>query len=195
MIELYAAHTPNGWRAAIALAESGLPYRVHSVDLERKSPEFLALAPHGAIPVMREGALVLSQSGAILLHVAERVGRFLPSDPSERAAALEWMLFACSDAAAASGLIYTLEKDLMDVPSAHVRLAEDRMLTLFRHADRRLATREYLADELSVADLALIPLYHWRRSIIERAGDLAHLDRWARLMTARAGVARGLRLD
>ena len=147
MIDLYAAHTPNGWRAAIGLAEADLAYRVHLVDLDHKSPAFLAVAPLGAIPVMVDGSLVLSQSGVILLHVAERCGQFIPSDPARRAIALQWMMFACSDVAAASGLIYMLGHDFENARPKEIDLAEARMLELFRHADRRLTARAGWTNE------------------------------------------------
>src|SRR6185437_6286529 len=103
MIDLYTAGTGNGFRAAIVLAESGLPHRIHKIDLgkgEQKTPEFLARNPAGAIPVLvdSEGpggkALTLSQSGAIALYLAEKSGKFLPKDASRRALALQWFMQA-----------------------------------------------------------------------------------------------------
>jgi GST-like protein len=202
MIDLYAFQTSNGQRAAIALEECGLPYTVHRVDLtkgEQKGAEFLKINPAGAIPAIvdAEGPggrpLMLSQSGAILLYAAEKSGRFLPADGGRRALALQWMMFALTDCAPATGYLYYLGALAPEKSPANLAWLEGRLLAHFRLADARLTGREYLADEISVADFALYPVVAARRALVDAAGDLPNLVRWAGALAARPGVARAMK--
>jgi GST-like protein len=200
MIDFYTANSSNGQRVAIMLEECGLPYRLHRLDLmagDQRKPEFLHINPAGAIPAIVDddapgGApLALAQSGAILLYLAEKTGRFLPSAPARRAQALQWLMQATTDTAAASATIFLLSTFAPDKSEANLRFFEDRTVKFLRTADARLAGREFLADELSVADFALYPIAAVRRALVDRAGDLPHLVRWMGAMAARPGVARG----
>ena len=199
MIELYTFDTSNGQRAAIVLEECGLPYRVHRVDLmkgEQKAPDFLQINPAGAIPVIVDPdgpggrPLTLSQSGAIAIYAAEKTGRFLPRDPARRALAWQWLMFTVSDCAAASTLIFFESVLLPDKSAANAAFAEQRFLRFVRVADARLSGREWLADELSIADFSLYPVCAVRKGIIDAAGDMPNLTRWMATLAARAGVAR-----
>jgi GST-like protein len=200
MIDFYTANSSNGQRVAIMLEECGLPYRLHRLDLmagDQRKPEFLHINPAGAIPAIVDddasgGApLALAQSGAILLYLAEKTGRFLPSAPARHAQALQWLMQATTDTAAASATIFLLSTFAPDKSEANLRFFEDRTVKFLRIADARLAEREFLADELSVADFALYPIAAVRRALVDRAGDLPHLVRWMGAMAARPGVARG----
>ncbi len=200
MIDFYTANSSNGQRVAIMLEECGLPYRLHRLDLmagDQRKPEFLQINPAGAIPAIVDddasgGApLALAQSGAILLYLADKTGRFLPSAPARRAQALQWLMQATTDTAAASATIFLLSTFAPDKSEANLRFFEDRTVKFLRTADARLAEREFLADELSVADFALYPIAAVRRALVDRAGDLPHLVRWMGAMAARPGVARG----
>lgn len=202
MIELYTFSTSNGQRAAIILEECGLPYRVHKVDLtkdEQKTPEFLNINPAGAIPALVDadgpnGApLKLSQSAAIMLYAATKAGKFLPEDLPRRAVALQWLLFAVTDVARASTSIFLCSSIVPDKSPANIAYFEQQTLRYLRVADQRLAGREFLADELSVADFALYPLYAARKALVDKAGDLPELTRWGAALALRPGVARGMR--
>ena len=202
MIDFYTANSSNGQRAAIMLEECGLAYTLHKIDLaggEQRKPEFLAINPAGAIPVIvdRDGPggqkLTLAQSAAIVLYVAEKADRFVPKDAAARAEALQWLMQATTDTAAASMGIFLLSTFAPDKSDANVAFFEERTLRHLRVADRRLADRAYLAGELSFADFALYPLCAIRRPLIERAGDLPNLSRWAAEIAARPGVERGMR--
>jgi GST-like protein len=203
MIDLYTAGTGNGFRAAIVLAESGLPHRVHRIDLtkgEQKTPEFLKLNPAGTIPVLVDSdgpggkELVLSQSGAITLYVAEKCGKFLPMGPARRALALQWFMQASTDVAPSSGMIFQSASALPDKSPANTAFFENRLLGFLRLCDRQLAGQDFIVGEISVADLALYPVVATRKALIDKAGDLENLSRWAAAMTARPGVQRGLKL-
>lgn len=202
MIDLYTFGTSNGQRAAITLEECGLPYRVHKVDLakgEQKAPEFLNINPAGAIPAIvdsdgPDGApLKLSQSAAIMLYAAAKSGSFLPEDPARRAVALQWLLLAVTDVARASTSIFLCSTIVPDKSPANVAYFEEQTLRYLRVTDARLADREFLADELSVADFALYPLYAVRKALVDKAGDLPALTRWGAALAARPGLARGMR--
>ena len=202
MIDLYTFETSNGLRAAVILEECGLPYRVHRVDLtkgEHKSPEFLNINPTVAIPAIVDhdgpgGApLKLSQSGAIVLYAAEKAGKFVPADPVRRALAMQWLMLSLTDAARASTSIFLCSTVVPDKSPANVAYFEEQTLRYLRVADARLAGREFLADELSIADFALYPLYAVRKALVDKAGDLLELTRWGDAIGARPGVVRGMR--
>jgi len=201
VIDFHTNDTSNGQRVAIMLEECGLAYRVHKVDLaggEQLRPEFLALNPSGAIPVIVDPdapggePLALAQSGAILLYLAEKTGRFMPADPRRRAVAQQWLMHAVSDCAAASGTIYVLSARVPEKSPANVAFFEQRLLRQLRAADARLAGREWLADELSVADFALYPVYAVRKALVDAAGDLPQLTRWGAALAGRPAVARAM---
>jgi GST-like protein len=200
MIELYAAVSSNSQRVAIMLEECGLPYNVHRVDLgkgEQRSDAFLALNPAGAVPVIVDsdapgGAMTLTQSGAILLYLAMKTGRFFPKDPARRAHAFEWFMFAATDFSTYSTLLFLTNMILPDKSQANAGFCEERLTRYFDVANERLASREFLADELSIADFALYPVVRVRYSLVEKAGDLRHLVRWADALAARPAVARAM---
>ena len=203
MIDLYAAGTSNGMRARIGLEECGLPYNLHPIDLtkgEQKSPEFLKVNPSAAIPVIvdAEGpgrkALTLSQSGAIVIYLAEKAGRFIPADPLRRLMALQWLLQATTDAARASSAVFLVSTLVPEKIPGNTAFFEQQCLRYLRSADAHLASREYLADELSIADFALYPVYAVRKALIDQAGDLPHLSRWGKALAARPAVARAMEL-
>jgi GST-like protein len=201
MIDLYTFDTSNGRRAAIVLEECALPYRVHRVDLtkgEQRHPDFLAINPAGAIPVIVDPdgpggrPLTLAQSGAIAIYLAEKSGRHLPRDPLRRALAWQWLMFAASDFAGASAMIFFESALLPDKSPANLEFCEKRMQGYFRVADARLADRDWLADELSIADFALYPVCAVRRKLVDGADDLRHLSRWMSALAARPGVAKAM---
>ena len=201
MIDLYMWGTTNGLRASVAIAESGLEHRVHKVDLakgEQKKPEFLALNPAGQIPVMVDsngpGAarLVLAQSGAIVVYVAEKTGKFLPQDGARRAAAWQWFMMCTSDLAAASATVFLLENLVPEKSATNAEFFKGRLVRLFSLLDQRLSGHEYVADELSIADLAIYPVYAQRKPLIDAAGGCANVHRWGAMMAARPGVQKGM---
>ena len=204
MIDFYTAGTANGHRAAIALEESGLAYRAHKLNLQagdQRKPEYLKINPAGAIPAIvdDEGPggkpLALAQSGSIVLYVAEKSGKFLPKDPARRAAALQWLLYACSDVAGGSGTLFQLSMVAPEKSAPNVEFFEKRLVNALRAADARLADREYLADEISVADFALYPVVSTRKPVIEKHGGLPNLAKWAERMATRLGVAKGMQVS
>jgi GST-like protein len=202
MIELYSWATGNGRRASIMLEESGLPYAVHPMELgtrRQKEPWFLALNPYGRIPVIvdhdHDPPAVLFESGAILLHLAEKSGRLLPRDPAPRADALKWLFFGTSSIGPTAMQVHWLVR-LRDKGEAHANLEIYRaeLGALYAIADRRLAEAAYLAGDYSIADIAAYPwVYRHAMQGIDMAG-LPALAAWMRRVAARPAVQRGMNI-
>ena len=200
MIDLYAANSSNSQRVAIMLEECALAYEVHRVDLargEQRSDTFLALNPAGAVPVIVDsdapgGAMTLTQSGAILQYLAMKTGRYVPQDPARRTRAFEWFMFATTDVASYSTMLFLTNVILPDKSQANAAFFEERLSRYLAVANAQLESREFLADELSIADFALYPVVRVRYALVERAGNLPHLARWADALASRPTVTRGM---
>lgn len=202
MIHLYTAGTGNGRRASVMLEECGLQYALTKIDLtkgEQKKPEFLAINPAAAIPAIVDDQgpggkkVTLAQSGAILLYLAEKTGKFLPKDPAKKATALQWFMAASTDVAPASSTIFYMTTHAPDKTPGNQQFLETRLINMLKPFDAQLARNKYLAgDEVTVADLALIPVVDGRKALLEKAPGLDNLKRWHAEMTARAGVKKGL---
>lgn len=202
MIDLYFAPTANGQRVTVAFEECGLPYRLHKLNLaggEQRRPEFLALNPAGLMPAIvdDEGPggkpITLTQSAAIVIYAAEKSGRFMPKDPVVRAHAMQWAMQAASDISGTSGTIFRLDFTAPEKSPAIIDYFKGRLLTFFGDVDRHLEGRAWLAgDEPSFADLMLYPNFAARRALIDAAGGLPNLQRWAVVMGARPGVQKGM---
>ncbi len=202
MIEVWSWPTPNGHKVHIALEELGLPYTIVPVNIgegDQFKPEFLAITPNHRIPAIvdPEGpggqALRLFESGAILIYLAEKTGRLLPTDPARRLIALQWLMFQMGGVGPMFGqynhfAAYAPEK----IPYAIERYANE-VKRLHRVLDKRLSEAEYLAGpEYSIADIATFP---WIRNPERRGIDLADypaVQRWHDSVAARPGVQRGV---
>ena len=203
MIDLYLAGTANGLRASVALEEAGLPYRLHKVDLakgESHTPEYLKINPAGLIPAIvdQDGPggkpLSLAQSGAIILYVAEKSGRFMPKDAVRRAMALQWFAQGLSDVAATSAAIFRMENSVPEKIAANTDYFRKRLLGFFSVCDAHLAGRDFLADEFSVAELMVYPNFALRKSLIDEAGGFASLQRWGAAVGSRPGIQKGMKV-
>ena len=201
MMELYYGPTANGQRAAVILEESGLAFRRHPVDLakgEHLTPGFLALNPVGMTPVLvdDEGPggkrITIPQSVAIMQYVAEKAGRFIPGDAYRRAQMHSWLMFVASDIAMTSGTLFQLTTVAPEKSPASVEHFEKRLGRFFAACDGQLAGRDYLVDELSIADFALYPNVVARKAVVDRYGPMPNVLAWAGRMGARPGVARGM---
>jgi glutathione S-transferase len=195
LIELHSAATPNGHRVAILLEECGLPYRLVEVDLlrgDQHSPAFRALNPQGAVPVMVDDGVVFSQSGAMMLHIAEKTGRFLPAAGAVRLQVLQWFMHAISDVSPASSA--TVQLNVFVAEKQPVAFAHYEAI-LYKHlsaCDARLNGRDWLAGDYSIADMALYPLWYQRRKWIAARGALPHLNAWGERLMARPAVQKGM---
>jgi GST-like protein len=201
MYHLYYAQTGNGRRPAVMLEECGLAYKATKIDMskgEHKAPGYLAMNPQGAVPVLaieESGKTThLSQSGAILLHLAEKTGKFLPKDPAARAETLQWFMTAQTDAAPmSSAIFYASAGGLPSKTPENTKFFEDRFLNLMKVFDARLATSKFLAGgEPTIADFALVTVVDGRASLLEKQSGYDALKKWHAAMKARPATAKAL---
>ncbi len=200
MIRLYTAPTPNGRKASIALEEIGVPYEVVRVDIasdDHPTPEFLALAPNHKIPVIDDDGLVIWESGAILLHLAEKTGKLLPVDPRGRIAAIQHAFFQTGGIGPTLGrLAGQLRRPEDERNQEMVKIFSDETDRLLGVLDRILEDgREYLAGEYSIGDIMHfgwldIPLKLRMPAVTSRPRVVAWLERIA----ARPAVQRGMQI-
>jgi GST-like protein len=202
MIEVYSWATPNGHKVHIMLEECGLPYRVHGVNIgigDQFDPAFLAISPNNKIPAILdpdgpEGqAISLFESGAILLYLAGKTGRFLPADVRGKYEVLQWLMFQMGGVGPMLGQthhfrIYAPEK----IPYAIERYTNEAK-RLYGVMDKRLAKSRYLGGSAySIADIAVFPwLRSWKNQGIDWA-DYPHLKGWFDEIAARPAVKRGV---
>ncbi|MDB5806911.1 MAG: glutathione S-transferase [Betaproteobacteria bacterium] len=199
MLELYTAGTHNGIRANIALAESGLSYTVHKLNLsagDQRQPDYLEVNPAGRIPALVDpqgpgGATRISQSGAIMIYAANKSGKMWPSSDAGKIAALQWLMFACTDAAPWSGVYNQAMNMMPEKVDANIEYCKQRLLRWFGEADAQLGKTEYLAGEISLADYAAYPVINQRKALVEEAG-MKNLLRWWSKVGNRAGVQKGM---
>lgn len=197
MLTLYTARTPNGFKVSIALEELGLAYEVQPIDLSaggQKRPEFLALNPNGRIPVLVDhdaDNLVIFESGAILIHLAERTGQLLPEAAADRSRALQWLMFQVGGVGPMMGQANVFHRYAPErIPYAIERYQRESR-RLLEVLDRRLAESEYLAGPYSIADIAnwcWATTHRWSGVDIE---GLSHLSRWLGDIEARPAVQAG----
>ncbi len=200
MIDLYTAPTPNGHKASIALEELGLPYTVHPLSLakgEQKTPEFVAINPNGRIPAIvdREADdLAIFESGAILIYLAEKTGKLLPTDRAGRSRVLQWLMFQMSAVGPMMGQANVFFRYAPEPMPWAIGRYQREVRRLFEVLDGQLAKHPYLAGDYSIADIATVP---WVRAH-EWAGvsldGLAGLQRWLGEVSARPAVDRGLQI-
>ncbi len=198
MINLYTAATPNGYKASIALEELELPYTVHPLDLgklEQKEEAFLELNPNGRIPVIvdRENDdLVVFESGAILLYLAEKTGRLIPADPTARSQVIQWLMFQMGGIGPMQGQANVFYRYAPEpIPYAIERYQKETR-RLYEVLERRLARRDYLVGDYSIADIASftwVRAHEWSGVSLD---GLGHVTRWLERIEARPAVQRGL---
>lgn len=203
MIDFYTWTTPNGYKVAIMLEETGLDYTAHAVDIGKGAqfkPDFLKIAPNNKIPAIVDhdaegGPLSLFESGAILLHLARKSGRFLPEDPSLQATTLQWLMWQMGGYGPMLGQFYHFtsdEKRAAENPYSVTRYT-DESVRLHNVLNDQLSGQDYVAGEYSIADMAIYP---WAVSCIDRVAarsgkDWPHIRRWMKRVGERSAVGRG----
>ena len=198
MIELLTSRTPNGYKVSIALEELELPYTVKTISLKekvQKEPWFLALNPNGRIPVIIDhdaDDFAVFESGAILVYLAEKTGRLMPTDVNGRSLVMQWLMFQMGGIGPMMGQANVFFRYFPEeIPPAIARY-QNESRRLFEVLDSHLANNEWLAGAYSIADIAnwcWARTYKW--SGVSREG-LPHLKRWMDTMKERPALRRGV---
>ena len=188
MIELYFWPTPNGLKISVFLEEAGLEYRVVPINIQKGaqfSPEFLQIAPNNRIPAIIDHTpcgggepLTVFESGAILMYLAEKTGRYLPKDSRLRVQAIEWLMWQMGGLGPMLGQNHHFNRYAPEEVPYAVRRYTNETLRLYAVLDRRLQGRDFIAEEYSIADMAAHPWvsrYEWHKTDIDR---FPQVKRW-----------------
>ena len=200
MIDLYFAATPNGLKAKLFLEEANIPYRVIPISLskgEQLKPEFLTISPNNKIPAIVDHEpigggepVTLFESGAIMLYLAEKTGRLIPTDVHGRAEVLQWLFWQMAGLGPMAGQIghfnvYAPER----APYAIDRYTRETS-RLYSVLNQRLADRSFIAGEFSIADIACYPWIVPHAAHGQNLDAFPHLKRWFETIAARPATVR-----
>lgn len=198
MIDLYTASTPNGWKASVTLEELGLPYEVHALSFdkeEQKSEAYLKICPNGRIPAIVDrdaNNFAVFETGAIMIYLAEKTGRLMPTDAKGRSRVIQWLMFQMGGIGPMMGQANVFYRYFPEKLQPAIDRYQNEGRRLFEVLDRRLGESEWLADDYSIADIAnwcWVRTYKW--SGVE-ADDLLNLKRWRDAIRERPACQRGI---
>ncbi len=198
MIELYTAPTPNGWKASVALEELGLPYEVHALDLgknEQKDHEYLKINPNGRSPTIvdrENGNFTVFESGAILIYLAEKTGKLMPTDDKGRSEVIQWLMFQMGGIGPMQGQANVFYRYFPEKIQPAIDRYQNETKRLYTVLDSRLKDHEFLTGEYSIADIAnwcWVRIHFWAGVDID---DLPNLQRWLNTIAERPAVKRGV---
>lgn len=196
MIDLYTWTTPNGRKVSILLEELGIDYNVHLINIgqgDQNQPDFLKISPNNKIPAIVDSETGVSsmESGAIMIYLAEKYQRFIPSDPLGKAEVIEWLMWQMGGFGPMLGQAH----HYLHFNPGKAEYAEDRfrdeVKRLYRVLEHRLEGQDYICGEYSIADMAIWPWasrYEWQE--IDLA-DFPNTQAWYRRLLAREAVQRG----
>ena len=200
MIHLYTWGTPNGKKASIMLEEIGLAYEIHPVNLaqgDQFKAEYLAINPNNKIPAIVDTdgpggkPFTLFESGAILMYLAEKSGKFWPADARQRYTVIQWLMFQMGGVGPMFGQANYFFRMEEKVPAAIERFRKEA-LRLYNVLDHELGQRDFLAGEYSIADIATYP-WVWRHEMHRvKLEDFPNVKRWYDTISDRPAVERGM---
>jgi GST-like protein len=200
VIQLYTWATPNGKKVSIMLEEVELPYEVHPINIakgDQLKPEYLAINPNNKIPAIIDSdgpdgkPLKLFESGAILMYLAEKTGKFLPQEPAKRYEVIQWLMFQMGGVGPMFGqanYFYRLEEK---VPFAVERYYKEA-IRLYKVLEQTLGQRDYLAGEYSIADIATYPWVGRHDGHNVKLEEFPNVKRWFDGISQRPAVKRGM---
>ncbi len=197
MIDFYTFTTPNGRKISIMLEEIGLPYNVHKIDItkgEQFTPEYIAINPNSKIPAIvdSDSGMNVFESGAILLYLAEKTGKFLPTEPKKRFQVIEWLMFQMGGIGPMFGQLNHFKRFAPEKIPYAIERYEKETLRLYGVLERQLAEQEYISGEYSIADMAIYPwvaIYEMQGLTLD---DYPHVKRWIDQVKQRPAVTRGM---
>ena len=198
MIDFYTAPTPNGHKVSCTLEAMELEYETHVINLmedEQKNPEFLAISPNGRIPAIVDrdvDNLPIFESGAIMIYLAEKTGKLMPTDLNEKAKVLEWLMFQMGGIGPMMGQANVFFRYFPEKIQPAIDRYQNEGRRLFEVLDTHLAKQDWLAKDYSIADIAnwcWVRTYKWSGISIE---GLNNLERWMKAMYDQPGMSAGL---
>jgi GST-like protein len=198
MIDLYTAATPNGQKVSILLEELGIPYTVKPIEFskgEQKLPDYLKINPNGRIPTIVDrdnGDFAVFESGAILIYLAEKFGRFLPHNGKARSRVIQWVMFQMGGIGPMQGQANVFLRYFAEIYQPAIERYQKETKRLYSVLEERLHGREYICEEYSIADMACFPwvaIHDWAGVAVD---DLPHLSAWLARLRLRPAVQRGL---
>jgi GSH-dependent disulfide-bond oxidoreductase len=202
MIDFYYWPTPNGWKVAIMLEECGLAYRVIPVNIGRGDqfkPEFLAISPNNRMPAIVDhddaaGPVPVFESGAILIHLAERTGRFMPRSKTGRKETLEWLFWQVGNLGPMAGQLSHFVNYAVGEHAYSQRRYADEYNRCLGVLERRLDGREFIIDAYSIVDMACWPWVLIAKPLGQPLGAFPNVARWRETIKQRPAVQRGVDL-
>jgi GSH-dependent disulfide-bond oxidoreductase len=200
MIDLYTARTPNGFKVSVTLEELGIPYRVHELnlsELEQKQDWFLKINPNGRIPAIIDrdaDDFAIFESGAIMIYLAEKAGKLLPTETKAKSRVIQWLMFQMGGIGPMMGQANVFYRYFPEKYQPAIDRYQNESRRLCEVINTHLAGNEWLADEYSIADIAnwcWIRGYGWAGFSIE---GLDHLKRWINAIDSRPASQKGVNI-
>lgn len=198
MIDLYTAPTPNGWKASVTLEELELPYETKVVKInegEQRTPEYLAINPNGRIPAIVDrdnDDFAVFESGALMIYLAEKTGRLMPTDVKGRSRVIQWLMFQMGGIGPMMGQANVFYRYFPEKIQPAIDRYQNEGRRLFEVLDRQLEENEWLAGDFSIADIAnwcWVRTHRWSGIDVE---GLEHLKRWRDAIASRPACQRGI---
>jgi len=197
MIDLYTFTTPNGRKASIMLEEVELPYNVHKIDItkgDQFTPEFVAINPNSKIPAIvdQDTGITVFESGAILIYLAEKTGKLLPTNSKERFQVLSWLMLQMGSVGPMFGQLNHFKKFAPEKIPYAIERYEKETLRLYSLLEGQLAEREFICGDYSIADIATYPwvaIHEWQGLTLD---SHPNLKRWVETVQQRPAVERGM---
>lgn len=200
MIHLYTASTPNGHKVSCLLEALEMPYKVHAINLaegEQLKSDFLKISPNGRIPAIVDtdnDDLSIFESGAIMLYLAEKAGKLIPSDINGRAKVVEWLMFQMGGIGPMMGQANVFFRYFPEKIQPAIDRYQNESRRLFEVLDKQLSTNEWIAGEYSIADIAnwcWVRTHNWSGVPMD---GLEHLDSWKNKMYEQPGMLKGIKV-
>ncbi|MFP6756840.1 MAG: glutathione S-transferase N-terminal domain-containing protein [Alphaproteobacteria bacterium] len=199
MIDVYFWPTPNGWKITIMLEELGLPYTIVPIDIgkgDQFKPEFLAISPNNKMPAITDPdgpdgePISIFESGAIMLYLAEKTGKLMPTDPRGRYRVMEWLMFQMGTVGPLLGQVHHFRRYAPEKIEYAINRYTNEAGRIYGVIDRRLEDHEFLAGDYSIADIAVWP-WILGKNQGQDYDDFPNLKRWRNTMKMRPAVIKG----
>ena len=199
MIDLYTFTTPNGRKASVMLEEVELPYNVHKIDIttqQQFTPEYVAINPNSKIPAIvdQETKIKVFESGAILIYLAEKTGKLLPTDQKSRFQVLEWLMFQMAGVGPMFGQLNHFKRFAPEKIPYAIERYEKETLRIYGVLDKQLQDNEFICGDYSIADIATYPwvaIYEFQGLTLD---NYPNLKRWVDMVQQRPAVQRGMQV-